>query len=124
MKMQFFHVEDLCRFIEVLLEKKPENRIFNVGNPETVTINDWVKLCYDVVGKTLISTHVYGHPQRGFFCFHDYDYCLDVSKQSMLMPSTKPLDEGLRESYAWYQAHRGEIVRKNYTNYIDEKICK
>jgi len=66
MKMQFFHVEDLCRFIEVLLEKKPENRIFNVGNPETVTINDWVKLCYDVVGKTLISTHVYGHPQRGF----------------------------------------------------------
>ena len=44
MKMQFFHVEDLCRFIENLLEKHPAERIFNVGNPDTVTISDWVKL--------------------------------------------------------------------------------
>ncbi|MBD5632700.1 MAG: NAD-dependent epimerase/dehydratase family protein, partial [Clostridia bacterium] len=30
--LQFFHVEDLCRFIEILLKTKPEQRIYNVGN--------------------------------------------------------------------------------------------
>lgn len=34
MKLQFFHVEDLCRFIDILVEKQPEQHIFNVGNKE------------------------------------------------------------------------------------------
>ena len=39
MNLQFFHVEDLCRFIEILLDKYPEQRIYNVGNPNAVTVN-------------------------------------------------------------------------------------
>lgn len=31
MPLQFFHVEDLCRFLEILIEQKPKERIFNVG---------------------------------------------------------------------------------------------
>ena len=30
MKLQFFHVEDLCRFIDILVEKQPEQHIFNI----------------------------------------------------------------------------------------------
>lgn len=122
MKLQFFHVEDLCRFMEQLLEQHPENKVFNVGNPEMVTVSQWVQLCYDVVGTTLNTVPVEGHHQRSYFCFHDYDYCLDVSKQMALMPKVKTLREGLQESYAWYCAHREEVARKPYMEYIDKNL--
>ena len=124
MKLQFFHVEDLCRFMEILLEQHPAQRIFNVGNPEAVSISEWVQLCYDAVGMELKTVHVEGHPQRSFFCFHDYDYCLDVRKQTALMPQVKPLAEGLQESYAWYRDHRDAIVPKPYIEYADTKILR
>ncbi len=120
MKLQFLHVEDLCRFIELLLERKPENRVFNVGNPEAVTVRQWVQMCYDTVGVPLQMVSVQGHLQRGFFCFHDYDYYLDVSRQRVLMPEVKPLAEGLSESYAWFQAHRESVLRRPYMEYADQ----
>ena len=123
MKLQFFYVEDLCRFIEILLEKKPDERIYNVGNPEAVSIKEWVELCYQAVGAPLrtVSVGPERH-QRSYFSFHDYEYCLDVTRQSQLMPATKPLAEGLRESYGWYQNHRDAAVRKPYLDYIDHVI--
>lgn len=122
MKLQFFHVEDLCRFMEILLEKHPAERIYNVGDPDAVTINDWVKLCYDAVGANLKTASVEGHPQRAYFCFHEYDYCLDVSRQTALMPQVKPLAEGLKESYEWFRRNRDAVVRMPYAQYIDANI--
>ena len=122
MKLQFFHVEDLCRFIEILLEKKPEHKIFNVGNPQSVTIAQWVELCYGAVGKPVRTVSVQGHPQRSYFCFHDYDYALDVAKQTALMRDTKPLAEGLAESYAWFREHRDGLMRRPYCDYIDRNL--
>ena len=102
MRLQFFHVRDLCRFMEILLEKHPEQKIFNVGNQETVTVKEWVTLCYKIAGKTpefvSVDKSVF---QRNYFCFHDYDYALDVSRQSEFMPDTLPLEQGLREEFAW-----------------------
>lgn len=119
MKLQFFHVEDLCRFMQILLEKRPENRIFNVGNPETVSVLRWVQLCYKVVGAPLETIHMGPeHPQRSYFCFYDYEYTLDVTRQTALMPETKPLLQGLQESYAWFRDHREAVVRKPYEEYL------
>ena len=119
MKLQFFHVEDLCRFIQILLEKRPENRIFNVGNPETVSVLRWVQLCYKVVGAPLKTIHMGPeHPQRSYFCFYDYEYTLDVTRQTALMPETKPLLQGLQEPYVWFRDHREAVVRKPYEEYL------
>lgn len=124
LKLQFFHVEDLCRFMDVLLEKKPQNRIFNVGNPETVDINEWVRMCYRAAGKEPRIKYVEGgHAQRDYFCFYDYEYALDVSKQRAFMPDTKPLSKGLEESWRWFCAHPDLVRRKPYLEYIDKKIC-
>lgn len=49
MKLQFFHVEDLCKFIDILLEKKLEQHIYNVGNLETVSIRKWVEFIDDTL---------------------------------------------------------------------------
>ena len=122
MKMQFFHVEDLCRFIEILLEKHPAERIYNVGNPDAVTIADWVKLCYAAVGADLETVSVEGHPQRDYFCFHDYEYYLDVTRQTVLMPDVKPLAKGLKESYEWFRQNRDGVIRRPYLDYIDHNL--
>lgn len=123
MKMQFFHVEDLCRFIDVLLEKKPEQKIFNVGNREAVSINEWVELCYRAAGKVLHTVNVdASHPQRAYFSFYDYEYYLDVTKQEALMPETKSLYEGLQESYEWYREHEDAVNKKPLLEYIDKEL--
>lgn len=121
-KLQFLHVEDLCRFMEILLEKKPEQKVYNVGNPEPVTARQWVEHCYEAVGSSLETVCVHDHPQRSFFPFHEYEYFLDVSKQMALMPELKPLSQGLQEEYLWYRGHREEIITRPFVAYIDTHI--
>ena len=61
--------------------------------------------------------------QRNYFCFHDYDYALDVSRQSEFMPDTLPLEQGLREEFAWYKDHPDSVYRRNpYMEYIDTNL--
>ena len=124
MKLQFFHVHDLCRFIDVLLKVKPSQHIFNVGNKEVVSIRKWVELCYDVVGKqaTFVSVHQ-DVEQRNYFSFYDYEYCLDVSLQYELMGNVKSLEQGLEESYAWYINNKDKVNRKPLIEYIEKTLC-
>lgn len=125
MKLQFFHIDDLCRFIEVLLQKKPSCHIFNVGNKESVSVREWAELCYRVVGKEASFVNVYEDiEQRLYFSFYNYEYCLDVSKQYELMSETKPLYEGLKESYEWYRSHMDEVNKKPMMEFIDRELAK
>lgn len=123
MKLQFFYIEDLCRFMDILLEQKPERHIFNVGNAETVSIREWVSLCYKIAGKEAEFVSVGKDiDQRAYFSFYDYEYCLDVSEQDKLMPETKALEEGLKESFEWYLGHSDMVNRKPYMEYIDREF--
>lgn len=124
MPLQFLHVEDLCRFIDIILEKQPKQRIFNVGNPDTVDIKEWASLCYKAVGAGFNPVFVdESHAQRSYFCFYDYAYSLDVTKQCELMPDVKPLSDGLRESYEWYISHGDNINKKPYFEYIENNLA-
>ena len=122
--LQFFHVEDLCRLMAMLLEQQPMQRIYNVGNTETVTAKEWVTLCYEVLGKIphFVSVDENAHDSRCYFPFRPYAYRLDVAHQMALLPDTKPLKEGLREAWLWYAAHTDEVNRKPYFAYIDENL--
>lgn len=124
MKLQFFNVSDFCRFLENILEKHPEQHIFNVGNKETVTVKQWVELCYKAAGKNAGFVSVDKNiPQRNYFCFYDYEYVLDVTKQSELMPDTVSLEEGLQQEFEWYKNNPDSVYfRKPYLEYIEENI--
>lgn len=125
MKLQFFNVLDLCRFIERILDKHPQNHIFNVGNKDTVTVKEWVKLCYKAVGRDVTFIKVdKSVPQRSYFCFHDYEYVLDVSKQSELMSETLSFEQGLKEEFEWYKNNPDSIYnRKPYLEFIDKELA-
>lgn len=124
MKLQFFNVADLCKFIEILLDQHPANHIFNVGNNDTITVKQWVDLCYKAADKKAAFINVDRTiPQRDYFCFYDYEYVLDVSKQTALMPDTIPLEQGLQEEFEWYKNHPESIYnRKPYINFIDTNL--
>lgn len=123
MRLQFFDVEDLCVFIEKIVELSPENHVFNVGNPETVDVNEWVRLCYGVLGKIPEIRYVPAEVNpRLYFPFRDYEYVLDVTKQTEIMSTVKPLETGLQQSYEWYRNNRELVVRKDYLKYIENNL--
>ncbi|MCR5837668.1 MAG: NAD-dependent epimerase/dehydratase family protein [Lachnospiraceae bacterium] len=131
LKLQFFDVEDLCRFMELLLTKQPKNEvdytasplIYNVGNTAAISVNDWVKMCYSIVGKTpeLISVDD-SHFIRSYFPFANYEYSLDIKKQQELMPTLKPLEQSLTESYQWFRDNEDKVSKRPYLEYINNNL--
>lgn len=123
LRLQFFHVKDLCRFIDVILEERPAGNVFNVGNRETVSVREWVRLCYLAVGKEPKYVPVYKDiEQRNYFSFYDYEYCLDVTAQYELMDDVTSLEMGLQEAFEWYRNNEKTVNRKNYFEYIDKEL--
>lgn len=123
LKLQFFDVEDLCRLIEAIVEKKPDYHVINTGNVQATDAAEWVKLCYGVLGKTADIRYISAeYEQRQYFPFRDYEYYLDVTRQTELLPDLKPLETGLKESYEWFKNNRELIVRKDYFRYIEENF--
>lgn len=123
MKMQFFHVRDLCKFMEKIIEENPVDHIYNVGNKETVSIKEWVTKCYACLDKKPVFVNVYEDiEQRNYFSFYNYEYYLDVKRQSAIYPETISLDEGLRESAEWYLENENEVNKKAYFEYIDNNL--
>lgn len=123
MKLQFFHVHDLCRFIDILVEKKPSQQIFNVGNPDMISIQDWVTMGYEAVGKSVEFVHVAASiEQRKYFSFHPYEYQLDVSAQCQMMSDFIPLKKGLEDSLQWYVKNQEKVIKKPLIEYIDQYL--
>lgn len=123
MKLQFFHINDLCRFINAILEKKPEQRIFNVGNREAISILDWATLCYKIAGTRFKCIHVpEGIEQRNYFSFYNYEYFVDTQKQDSLLTKLKPIETGLKEFFEWYMAHPEWVKKKPFIEYIDQNL--
>ena len=120
MKLQFFHVKDLCIMMERVIEEKPETHIMNVGNVEQVTIKDWVTMCYACFDKIPEFVNV-GEDieQRNYFSFHNYEYYLDVQQQNKIYPETISLEDGLKECAEWYVENESEVGKKSYMEYID-----
>ncbi len=123
MPLQFFSVKDMCRFIDKIIRFAPEKHIFNVGNPETVSVIEWVKLCFGVLQKTpeivFVSNDI---PQRNYFPFYDYTYKLDVSSMLEIISDIQSLEEGLRESYEWFRNNRESVIRKPLHEYIKNEL--
>lgn len=122
MRLQFVHVEDICRFIETLIIKKPKRNVYNIGNTP-VTTNEWVQACYDAAGKTPVLKHVYADiEQRLYFPFHAYSYALDDAQAKILMPDRIELYDGIKRAYAQYSRDGSLVRRKDYLKFIDENL--
>ena len=120
--MQFFCVSDLCKAVEKILDGKCHHHVINVGNENSITVRQWVELCYDVTGKKLEIRNVEDYvkadvEQRKFFPFYEYEYCLDVSRQKELGITCVCMEKGLQDAFSWYLENQGEVNKRN--GYLD-----
>lgn len=123
MRLQFFHVEDLCKLMEIIIHNRPEDHIFNVGNAEAVTVKEWVRICYGCLGKEPEFVNVSEEiEQRKYFSFYNYEYLLDVSKMLKILPVTKDLAKGLKECAGWYENNSDEVRKKPLIAFIDDNF--
>lgn len=125
MPLHFCHMDDLCRLIDILITRQPESRILNVGDAAPVTVRRWVEMCYLAAGAEpprFISVGA-EHAQRAYFPFHPYGYVLDVTKQLALLDALTPLQEGLRQSFAWYMDNENAVPKRDYLTYIDARLA-
>lgn len=123
MKLQFFHVDDLCKLMEIIICDKPEDHIMNVGNTDAVTVKEWVEICYECVGKKPEFVNVTADiEQRLYFSFYNYEYYLDVSKMLKLLPSTIDLKDGLSGCALWYDENESEVRKKPMMEFIDKNL--
>lgn len=121
LQLQFFHVKDLCRVMEQIVLSKPDEHIFNVGNEKTISVREWVSLCYEAAGKSPRFVNVWGATeQRRYFPFYRYEYRLDVSRQKGLLSKETSMEEGLREAYEWYRGNEAAVNKKPLLQYIDD----
>lgn len=121
-KLQFIHVEDVCRFAEVLITTTPEQRVYNIGTAPVSGI-EWVRACYAAAGKApRVYTVGNDVEQRSYFPFYAYSYALDCSAACKLSPPTIELTDGLKRAYAQYCALGYEIKRKDYLQFIKENL--
>ena len=94
-----------------------------MGNEQSISVLDWVKLCYEVVGKDLKVQKVYAQiEQRNYFSFYDYEYALDVFLQKSVFPKTTDLKEGLKQSYLWYKENKDKVNKRDYFGFIDGEL--
>ena len=123
MKLQFFHIRDLCCFVEIILQKHPVQHIFNVGNQKSVTIRQWAALCYEAAGCPISFVEIPKTlEQRTFFPFYDYEYALDVSKMGEYLNETTDFHQGIRECYDWYKNNETSVCKKTYIDFIEQNF--
>lgn len=123
MKLQFILMADVCRLIDEILQRKPLEKIYNVGNEQTVSIKDWVKACYEVVDAPLKIIEVPATVNQGqYLPFPDYEYILDVTRQTELIGPSTDLKRGLAASWEWYQENEGIVSKRDYLPFIEKEF--
>lgn len=123
MKLQFFYIDDLCRFMDAVINFHPAQKIFNVGNEDAITVRKWVEICYRIAGQTAEFVNVNPDIEpRSYFSFYNYDYYLDIQKQKTLLPITTPIEIGLRASFEWYIQNPDKVNRKPLMAFIDSHL--
>lgn len=123
MKLQFIHIDDLCKMMENILLIHPKQKIYNAGNEEPVDINTFVDLCYQVVDTPLEAVHVYDHDNpRDYFSFSNYEYVVSAKHQKEILKETIDFKTGLKESFNWYLKHQEDVLRRDYIDFIDQNF--
>ena len=105
-RREFLHVDDLADAALFLMQNYDGEEIINVGVGEDVSIRELAELIRDVVGYegeiVFDTTKPDGTPRK----------LLDVSRLHALGWRARiSLREGLEQTYAWYKAHEGELVK-------------
>lgn len=122
-KLHFLDVFDLAMIMEYIINNNPDDHILNVGNSNSISIREWVDLCYQAANKEARSIEVKEDiKQRNYFPFYDYEYELDTKLLKKFNLELADMKKGLEASYLHYISHEEEVKKKNYLQFIDDNF--
>lgn len=97
----FLYVDDFVSSLELLLNKGKNGEVYNIGSSEETTIEKLVTLLSKISGKVITLTtspSPSGSVKRR---------CPDIGKiKGLGFVSRIPLQEGLKETFMWYNTHQ------------------
>lgn len=98
----FTYVDDIVSGIIACIQKNLGYEIFNLGNSQPVTLNDYIATFERVTGKTAIIDQLPMQPGDVFMT------AADTSKAQRLLDwqPTTSLEEGLTRFVKWFKIHR------------------
>lgn len=119
LQLQFCDISELCRLIEALIVREPNTHILNVGAPDTVSAEEWARICFLAAGRKPDIRYVSSDaPLRSCFPFRNYNYLLDVSETLPISPYQTALADSVADGFAYWKHHPGEVIRRPYIDYI------
>jgi GDP-L-fucose synthase len=111
MLLDYVYVDDLCRIIEHLIDNEPKHKFYNIGSGKHIDLLSIAKKIKEISGNdSKIKIN-----KKGM----NSEYTCDNSRLMKEMPSFKftPIEESLRELYAWYKANKESIKEDNLLKY-------
>jgi dTDP-glucose 4,6-dehydratase len=98
----WIHVEDHCAAVETVLDRGVEGNVYNIGGRSERTNIDIVRAILRTLGKPeSLIRYVTDRPG------HDRRYAIDDTKieRELGWRATRPLEQGLEATVAWYRAN-------------------
>jgi dTDP-glucose 4,6-dehydratase len=122
-RRDWLHVDDHCTGIDTVLRAGVPGEAYNIGGGSEHTnreVTDWLLAHLGKPGS--LVRQVTDRPG------HDRRYALDCAKASRLgWRPVVPFEEGLRQTVAWYQAHRAWwepiVTSGEYTRYYQRQYA-
>ena len=108
MRRNFIHVSDVCRAVEVLLQKGAVGETYNIGTKFEYSIFEMYKMLADISGATTQVQYI-PDPRP----HNDSRYCIDSSKLNALGWKEDPdFETKLKETFNWYKSLKGEHIKR------------
>lgn len=108
-KTQFIYIDDLINVLYSLMKSPYTKEIYNVTNPQVITLEEYINTCGEVMGKEpkikYVDEDEIDLDLKQHFNFElEYDY-LDIDKiiqQGIYIPNIL-LSNGIMDTYGWYK---------------------
>lgn len=94
----YTYIDDIVQGVIAALDTPHQCSIFNLGNSETVSLNDFISVIESVVGRKAIIDHLPDQPGDVPLTFAD----LTQSRQELGYNPTTNIRVGMQQFYDWY----------------------
>jgi len=111
MLLDYVYIGDVCRIIEHFIEHEPKRRFYNLGSGEHMNLLALAEKIKQICGKDFeIKIKKEGMNK---------EYTCNNSRLVKEMPEFKftPIEESLRELYAWYKDNKEKIKKDDLLRY-------
>lgn len=111
-KIQFYYVKDVAYLVLTCIAQPCNNiTVYNAGNRQSVTFDEWIALCEEVVGKKGIVYHVDPKECEGkYFPFMNQQIVLDIERLQPFFHKEIDFRLGLTEAYQWFKENEGLLL--------------